>query len=91
MLELELDGAVAGGDGHVVGEGHGVVRVGDVVRVGEMLKGGERKGVRREVEGRGLVGVVVRVGKGVAIAVGEEEAEKDGGGDELGGGGRLWV
>lgn len=91
MLELELDGAVAGGDGHGVGEGHGVVRVGDVVRVGEMLKGGERKGVRREAEGKGVVGVVVRVGRGVAIAVGGGEGEKDEGGDELGWGGRLWV
>ena len=74
MLVLEVDGAVGGGGGDGVG-------VGDVVRVGAQPGGGEGK--RRE-DG-GVEGVVVRVGGGVQVAVGEgEEGE-----EELGG--RLWV
>lgn len=80
MVELEQDGAI-GGDG--IGE-HGV-RVGDVVRVGEQPKGGERKREKGGMEGRGVEGVVVRVGRGVQVAVGE------GRGEEEGLGGRLWV
>lgn len=80
VLELEPDGAI-GGDG--LGE-HGV-RVGDVVRVGEQPKGAERRKEKAAMEGRGVEGVVVRIGKGVQVAVGE------GKGEEEGLGGRLWV
>ena len=87
MLELERDGAIGGGrkgdvkgDGNSVGE-HGI-RVGDVVRVAEQPKGGERK---KEIEDRGVEGVVVRVGAGgVQVALGGED-----GGEGLGG--RVWV
>lgn len=82
MLELEQDGAIGGDDG--LGE-HGV-RVGDVVRVGEQPKGGERRREKAVVEGRGVEGVVVRVGRGVQVALGEGRGE-----DEEGLGGRLWV
>lgn len=81
MLELELDGAIGGGDG---GLGEHGVRVGDVVRVGGQPRGGEGKRVMVATEGKGVEGVVVRVGKGVQVAVGGEEEE---GGLE----GRLWV
>ena len=81
MLELEQDGAI-GGDG--LGE-HGI-RVGDVVRVGEQPKGGERKREKAGMEGKGVEGVVVRVGKGVQVALGEGKGE-----EEEGMGGRLWV
>ncbi|CAF9941651.1 MAG: hypothetical protein ALECFALPRED_009253 [Alectoria fallacina] len=80
VLELEQDGAI-GGDG--LGE-HGI-RVGDVVRVGEQPKGGERKKEKVAIEGRGVEGVVVRVGKGVQVALGEGKGEEE----RLGG--RLWV
>lgn len=93
MLELELDGAIGGGgDGDGGGGGggglgeHGV-GVGDVVRVGEQPRGGERKGQRAHMDGRGVEGVVVRVGRGVQVAVGDGEGK----GQEEGLGGRLWV
>ncbi len=82
VLELEQDHAI--GNAGKIGE-HGI-RVGDIVRVGEQPKGNERKKEKASMEGRGLDGVVVRVGqKGVQVALGKEE-------DDLEGlGGRLWV
>lgn len=84
VLELERDPAI-GNHNNNVGE-HGI-RVGDIVRVGEQPKGNERKREKVGMEGRGVEGVVVRVGaRGVQIALGREE---EGVGEELRG--RLWV
>ena len=82
VLELEQDHAV--GNAGEVGE-HGI-RVGDIVRVAEQPKGSERKKDKAGMEGRGVEGVVVRVGqRGVQVALGKEEEDVDG----LGA--RLWV
>ncbi|MCJ1317025.1 hypothetical protein MMC15_002346 [Xylographa vitiligo] len=82
VLELEQDPAI--GNNGEIGE-HGI-RVGDIVRVGEQPKGNERKKEKAGMEGRGVQGVVVRVGvKGVQVALGREEDEAEG----LGG--RVWV
>jgi DNA polymerase alpha-associated DNA helicase A len=68
---------------------HGI-RTGDVVRVGEQPKGGARKKEVWEVKGRGLEGVVTRVGeRAVWVAVGGRGREKDE--DEEVGEGRLWL
>ena len=82
MLELEQDHAI--GNSGDIGE-HGI-RVGDIVRVGEQPKGGERRKEKMGMEGRGLEGVVVRVGqRGVQVALDKDEDNVDG----LGA--RLWV
>ncbi|MCJ1432720.1 hypothetical protein MMC27_002077 [Xylographa pallens] len=82
VLELEQDPAI--GNNGEIGE-HGI-RVGDIVRVGEQPKGNERKKEKAGMEGRGVQGVVVRVGvKGAQVALGREEDEVE----SLGG--RVWV
>jgi DNA polymerase alpha-associated DNA helicase A len=100
VVELGLDPAVAapaaakgpgggGGLGGTVGGGlpeHGI-RTGDIVRVGEQPKGGARKKEVGEMKGRGVEGVVTRVGeRAVWVAVGRD----DDGDGELGEG-RLWL
>lgn len=82
VLELEQDHAI-GNTGEIGAHG---IRVGDIVRVGEQPKGNEKKKEKAGIEGRGIEGVVVRVGvKGVQVALGKEE-------DDLEGlGGRVWV
>ncbi|KAI4096473.1 MAG: hypothetical protein LQ344_000981 [Seirophora lacunosa] len=81
VLELEQDSAVGGEE---LGD-HGI-RVGDIVKVEQQPKGGERKLEKRSMEGKGLEGVVVRIGrKAVQVALDKEEDEGDG----LGG--MLWV
>ncbi|CAF9918203.1 hypothetical protein IMSHALPRED_004236 [Imshaugia aleurites] len=84
VLELEGDGAVGGGGG--TWDGQSGVGVGDVVGVREQKQGRGGTGG----EGRGVEGVVVRVGKGVEVAVGEGVAEGEGVGEGWLGG-RLWV
>ena len=82
VLELEQDHAI--GNAGEIGD-HGI-RVGDIVKVGEQPKGSERKKDKAVMEGRGVEGVVVRIGpKAVQVALGNEEEDSDG----LGG--RLWV
>lgn len=82
VLELEQDPAI-GNNGQVSEHG---IRVGDIVRVEEQPKGNERKQEKAEMEGRGVEGVVIRVGrKGVNVALGKDEARLEG----LGG--RVWV
>lgn len=81
VLELEQDSAVGGEE---LGE-HGI-RVGDIVRVGQQPKGGEKKIEKKNIESRGLEGVVIRIGrKAVQVTLDKEDEEGDG----LGG--RLWV
>lgn len=82
VLELEQDHAI--GNAGEIGE-HGI-RVGDIVRVAEQPKSSERNKEKAGMEGRGVEGVVVRVGqKGIQVGLGKEEEDMDG----LGG--RLWV
>ncbi|KAL8841502.1 MAG: hypothetical protein Q9170_000885 [Blastenia crenularia] len=81
VLELEQDNAIGGEE---LGD-HGI-RVGDIVRVGQQPQGAEKKAEKRSIEGKGLEGVVVRLGrKTMQIALDKEEDEGDG----LVG--RLWV
>lgn len=66
---------------------HGI-RTGDLVVVAEQPAGSAKKREVKELERRGVKGVVVRVGRGVVgVAV---EGEEDGGGGE-GLGGRVWM
>ena len=82
VLELEQDHAI--GNAGEIGD-HGI-RVGDIVKVGEQPKGSERKKDKAAMEGKGVEGVVVRIGqKAVQVALGNEEEDSDG----LGG--RLWM
>lgn len=82
ILELEQDHAIRN-NGEL---GEHDIRVGDIVRVGEQPKGNERKKEKAGMEGRGVEGVVVRVGqKSLQVALGKEEEDLEG----LGG--RLWV
>ena len=82
VLELEQDHAV--GNAGEIGD-HGI-RVGDIVKVGEQPKGSERKKDKAVMEGRGVEGVVVRIGhKAVQVALGKEEEDSEG----LRG--RLWM
>jgi DNA polymerase alpha-associated DNA helicase A len=82
VIELEQDHAI--GNAGEMGD-HGI-KVGDIVRVGEQPKGNERKKEKAGMEGRGVEGVVVRVGqRGVQMALGHDEGD----GDDLRG--RLWV
>jgi DNA polymerase alpha-associated DNA helicase A len=94
VVELVLDPAVGGrpvhgkvgGDGNELPE-HGI-RVGDIVIVAEQPAGSVKKREVRELEAKGVRGVVVRVARGgVQVAVDEEREGEDGG---LGNG-KLWV
>ncbi|KAL2017723.1 hypothetical protein VTK56DRAFT_1748 [Thermocarpiscus australiensis] len=72
---------------------HGV-RTGDIVLVAEMPSGGARKREVKELERRGVKGVVTRVGRGtVGVAVEEREGGKgeDGVVDVLAGERRVWI
>ncbi|KAL8990249.1 MAG: hypothetical protein Q9177_001057 [Variospora cf. flavescens] len=74
VLELEQDSAVGGEEL----SDHGI-RVGDIVKVGQQPKGGEKKLEKRSMEGEGLEGVIVRIGrKAVQVALDKEEDEGDG-------------
>lgn len=104
VLELGIDGAISGsgkesgssgsgggkwksGDGNELPE-HGI-RVGDIVSVAEQPAGSAKKREVKEMEGRGVRGVVTRVQRGVVcVALDGEGGE----GEEVGAGGRrLWV
>jgi DNA polymerase alpha-associated DNA helicase A len=97
VLELVPDPATgtpagsgkAGSPELLLGE-HGI-RTGDIVRVGERPRDSARKKEVREVKGRGVEGVVVRVSAGaVMVAVGGK-GEEDGEGIEGLSEGRLWL
>ncbi len=85
VVELGLDSAVVGDSKGELPE-HGI-RTGDIVRVGEQPKGGSKKKELGEMKGKGVEGVVTRVGeRAVWVAMGKE----DDGEGELGDG-RLWL
>ncbi|MCJ1474438.1 hypothetical protein MMC13_003096, partial [Lambiella insularis] len=82
VVELAQDSAI----GHHGDIGQHGIRVGDIVRVAEQPAGNERKKEKAGMEGRGVEGVVVRVGlKGVNVALKKEEEQLEG----LRG--RVWV
>ena len=98
MLELGLDSAVVSGSGSGKGRNgkggdelpeHGI-RTGDIVRVGELPKGGAKRKELAEVKGRGVEGVVTRVGeRAVWVALGDVDRVREDDGEV--GEGRLWV
>lgn len=72
MVELGSDPAVVskGSKGELPEHG---VRSGDIVRVGEMPKGTAKKKEVNELKGKGVEGVVVRVGeRAVWVALGKD-------------------
>lgn len=88
-------GGGGGGSRHRLMEGalpeHGI-RTGDIVRVGEMPKGGAKKKEVSELKGKGLEGVVTRVGeRAVWITVGKGDKDQDEGSVDDLGSARLWV
>lgn len=107
VIELALDSAVSSsstkGD-EVKGKGregqlpeHGI-RSGDIVRVGEMPKGTAKKKEMAELKGKGIEGVITRVGeRAIWVAIGNGGSGGQGGDDgdgdidALAGGTRLWV
>jgi len=89
VVELVLDSAVVakGSKGELSEHG---IRTGDIVRVGEMPKGSSKKKEVAELTGKGVEGVVVRVGeRAVWVALGKDGS----GGDDVEGvpDGKLWV
>lgn len=84
MLELGPDGAI----GDEMPE-HGI-RTGDVVLVAGQAAGDAKKREVRELERKGVRGVVVRVGKG-AVWVAGDDGEGSGSVEERGLTGRVWV
>lgn len=82
VVELVLNSAVGGGkDGELPEHG---VRVGDIVVVAEQPGGSAKKREIKELEERGVRGVVTKVGKaGVFVALDKEDGEV--------GTGVLWI
>ena len=69
---------------------HGI-RTGDIVRVSEQPKGGARKKEVGEMKGKGVEGVVTRVGeRAIWVAMGKDGDRDDDGEGEFGEG-RLWL
>ena len=89
VVELGLDPAVTstGKGGSDLSE-HGI-RTGDIVRVGEQPSGGVKKKEKAEMKGKGVEGVVTRVGeRAVWIALGRGS---EGGEDIDIPNGKLWL
>jgi DNA polymerase alpha-associated DNA helicase A len=85
VLELALDGAVAGGSA-VLPE-HGV-RVGDIVGVSEQAGASARKAEKKGKRDEGVEGVVLRVRReSVEVVLEGDESEVPGGSN----GGKLWM
>lgn len=93
VVELALDPAVVAKDSKGDMPEHGI-RTGDIVRVGEMPKGTAKKKEVVELKGKGVEGVVTRVGeRAVWVALGKDGGGSNGGGDEVEGvpDGKLWI
>ncbi|KEF55146.1 uncharacterized protein A1O9_08800 [Exophiala aquamarina CBS 119918] len=91
VVELALDSAVIARDSRGELPEHGI-RTGDIVRVGEMPKGTAKKKEVTDLKGKGVEGVVTRVGeRAVWVALGKDGAGS--GGDEVEGvpDGKLWI
>ncbi|KIW22334.1 uncharacterized protein PV07_12231 [Cladophialophora immunda] len=77
VVELGLDPAVVSKDAKGELPEHGI-RTGDIVRVGETPKGTARKKEAAELKGKGVEGVVVRVGeRAVWVALGKDSSGSD--------------
>lgn len=89
VLELGLDPAVSSAEkGGSDLPDHGI-RTGDIVRVGEQPSGGAKKREKAEMKGKGIEGVVTRVGeRAVWVALGQGS---NGDEDVDIPGGKLWV
>lgn len=88
VVELGLDSAVINKDSKGELPEHGI-RTGDIVRLGEMPKGTAKKKEVNELKGKGVEGVVTRVGeRAVWVALG-----KEGGSDDVEAvpDGKLWL
>ncbi len=91
VIELSLDSAVItkGTRGELPEHG---IRTGDIVRVGEKPKDGAKKRDVEATKGRGVEGVVVRVGdRSVQIALGKDGGKDEGDGVGLPSDGKLWL
>lgn len=89
VVELGLDSAVVSKDSRGELPEHGF-RTGDIVRLGEMPKGTAKKKEVAELKGKGVDGVVIRIGeRAVWVALGKEST----GGDEIDNvpDGKLWL
>jgi DNA polymerase alpha-associated DNA helicase A len=89
ILELGLDPAVSSAEkGGSDLPDHGI-RTGDIVRVGEQPSGGAKKKEKTEMKGKGVEGVVTRVGeRAIWVALGKgSDADED---LDIPGG-KLWV
>lgn len=92
VVELSLDSAVVAKDSRGELPEHGI-RTGDIVRVGEMPKGTAKKREVADLKGKGVEGVVTRVGeRAVWVALGRDGGGA-GGGDDVEGvpDGKLWM
>ncbi|KAJ9501661.1 hypothetical protein LTR96_006346 [Exophiala xenobiotica] len=77
VVELGLDSAVVSKDSKGELPEHGI-RTGDIVRIGEMPKGTAKKKEVNELKGKGVEGVVIRVGqRAVWVALGKEGSGGD--------------
>ncbi|KAK5062950.1 hypothetical protein LTR84_005026 [Exophiala bonariae] len=93
VVELSLDSAVVAKDSRGELPEHGI-RTGDIVRVGEMPKGTAKKKEVTELKGKGVEGVVTRVGeRAVWVALGRDGSAAAGGGDDVEAvpDGKLWI
>jgi len=89
VVELGLDPAVASTEkgGSDLPE-HGV-RTGDIVRVSEQPSGGAKKKEKAELKGKGVEGVVTRVGaRAVWVALGKASTDED---EDDVPAGKLWL
>lgn len=86
VVELTPDPATSKTTGELPAE-HGI-RVGDVVLVSELAAGGAKKREVKEMEKRGVRGVVVKVARGSVSVAADEDKE-----DAVAGlaGGRVWI
>ncbi|EXJ77147.1 hypothetical protein A1O3_10305 [Capronia epimyces CBS 606.96] len=87
VVELGLDSAVVSKDSNGELPEHGL-RTGDIVRLGDMPKGTAKKKEVNELKGKGVEGVITRVGqRAVWVALGKE------GGDDVEAlsDGKLWL
>jgi DNA polymerase alpha-associated DNA helicase A len=88
VVELGLDSAVVSRDSKGELPEHGL-RTGDIVRLGEMPKGTAKKKEVNELKGKGVEGVVTRVGeRAIWVALGKDGASDD---VEAVPDGKLWL
>ena len=85
VIELVPDGATST-TGELPAE-HGI-RTGDVVLVSELAAGGAKRREVKEMEKKGVRGVVVKVARGAVSVAADDEGKEDA---VAGLGGRVWI